>query len=90
MKVYWKLEFGIKVFNAPTNESTRTKKYLKKITPEEEEYCEALDAGEKSKKSFGTRAQVDHIKGGNLWCHLRVSLKELLSTKGAFEYRLFY
>ena len=40
--------------NAPTNESTPTKKCLKKITLEEEEYCEVLDACEKRKKSFGT------------------------------------
>ena len=57
--MYRKLEFGMKVFNAPTNESTPTKKCLKKITLEEEEYCEVLDACEKRKKSFGTRAQVD-------------------------------
>ena len=63
--MYRKLEFGMKVFNAPANEWTPTKKCLKKITLEEEEYCETLDACEKRKKSFGTRAQVDHIKGGN-------------------------
>ena len=67
----------------PSNESTPTKKCLKKITLEEEGSYEALDACEKRKESFGTRAQLDYIKGSNLWCHLRVSLKELFLLRSA-------